>query len=95
VSELEDFGIDLTTLQQMYEQWCEGMNKSELERIYLNRPQSHGKLFTALVRTHLGHETERKSKLAIERDALEDEVERLRGLLRQHNIDPRSGGPLR
>ncbi len=94
LGELEAYGIDLDTLRHMYEQWCEGVNKSELERTYLKRPQSHGKLFTSLVRTHLGHETERTSKLALERDAPRNEVERLRALLRQHKIDPGTGRPI-
>ncbi len=50
VAELEDYGIDLDTLRAMLEDWRSGANKSELERRYLSRPESHGKLFTTLVR---------------------------------------------
>lgn len=63
----------------------------ELERRYLNKPQSHGKLFTALVREHLGIETEQKSALKGERDALADEVARLKAMLRENGIDPMTG----
>lgn len=91
MGELSDYGIDLATLRRMYELWTEGAKKSDLERRFLNKPESHGKLFTSLVREHLGIETEKKSGLAAERDALEREVIRLRALLRQHNIDPMTG----
>jgi hypothetical protein len=94
MGELESYGIDISTLREMYELWCEGANKSELERRYLGRPQSHGKLFTTLVREHLGVETEQKSHLKAERDALSAEVVRLKGLLRENGIDPESGRPL-
>lgn len=86
--ELEQFGIDRDTLQRMYDEWVQGAKKSDLERRYLGKPESHGKLFTALVREHLGIETERRSNLAAERDALLHENERLRALLRARGIDP-------
>ena len=89
--ELSELGIDLETVRRMYDDWCTGAKKSDLERRYLNKPESHGKLFSALVRDHLGIETERRSTLTEERDALRREVSRLRTLLRQHGIDPTSG----
>lgn len=70
----------------MYDEWVRGANKSDLERRYLDRPQSHGKLFTSLVREHLGIETERRSGLAQERDELRRENTRLRELLSRHGI---------
>lgn len=91
MGELETYGIDRATLREMYELWQGGVNKSELERRYLNKPQSHGKLFTALVREHLGIETEQKSALKGERDALADEVARLKTMLRENGIDPMTG----
>ncbi len=91
MAELADYGIDLPTLQRMYDLWRQGAKKSDLERRFLNKPESHGKLFTNLVREHLGVETERQSSLAIERHALAAEVARLRAVLRQHNIDPTTG----
>jgi len=90
--DLDELGIDLTTLQRMYELWQGGAKKSDLERQFLNKPESHGKLFTKLVRQHLGIETEQKSSLKRERDALEQEVIRLRTILGSHGIDP-NGGP--
>lgn len=65
-----------------------GQQGSDLERRYLNKPESHGKLFTLLVREHLGKETEQKSPLAAERGALSAEAARLKALLRHHGIDP-------
>lgn len=93
MADLEDYGIDLDTLRQMYQQWCDGAKKSDLERRYLNKPESHGKLFTSLVRQHLGENTERKSAIAVERDGLVAEVARLRALLTAHGIDPDHGSP--
>ena len=78
---LQDYGIDMEILQRMYEEWSAGAAKSSLEIKYLDRIGSHGKLFTSLVRTHLGIETERRSKPVIEN-------ERLRRLLRKHGIAP-------
>lgn len=91
MADLSDYGISIATLREMYDQWQAGAKKSELERRYLGKPESHGKLFTTLVREHLGFETERKSGLAEERDGLRREVQRLRSLLHQHGIDPGPG----
>jgi hypothetical protein len=91
MGELSDYGIDAETLRRMYEMWCEGAKKSDLERRFLNKPESHGKLFTTLVREHLGIETEKRSTLTAERDELRREVARLKTLLRQHGIDPTTG----
>jgi hypothetical protein len=88
MADLADYGIDIDTLKLMYQEWCDGAKKSDLERRYLNKPESHGKLFTSLVRQHLGENTERKSAIAKERDALVAEVARLRELLTVHGIDP-------
>ena len=87
MSELEDFGIDLDTLRVMLDEWRGGAKKSELERRYLNRPESHGKLFTTLVRRHLGIETERRSTQSARLAELESELARLRELLAAHGID--------
>jgi hypothetical protein len=84
MGELESYGIDKATLQQMYDEWLAGAKKGALEERYLGRTSSHGKLFTSLVRAHLGHETERRSRLAAENA-------RLRGLLQRHGIDPDDG----
>ncbi len=81
MASLDDYGIDLDTLRRMYREWKDGASKSSLEIKYLGKVESHGKLFTSLVRTHLGIETERRSKTALEN-------ERLRRLLRKHGIDP-------
>jgi hypothetical protein len=91
VGDLSEYGIDITTLRRMYDEWCDGATKSALERRHLNKPESHGKLFTSLVRTHLGIETERRSSLTDERDDLRGEVARLRALLDRHGIDPDGG----
>lgn len=88
MAELSDYGIDMATLRRMYDEWCAGAKKSHLERKYLNKPESHGKVFTNLVRTHLGIETERRSTLHDERDSLRKEVARLRRLLADYGIDP-------
>lgn len=92
MGELGDYGITLEVLRQMYDEWCQGATKSDLERRYLNKPESHGKLFTSLVREHLGIETEKQAPITAERDHLRREVERLTALLRQHGIDPRTEG---
>lgn len=95
MADLTDYGIDLPTLRHMYELWCDGAKKSDLERRFLNKPESHGKLFSGLVREHLGIETERRSGLTTERDELAREVRRLSALLREHGIDPNAGGDAR
>ena len=83
MSELSKYGIDETTLRQMYEEWHSGTPKSTLEARYLGKSSSHGKVFTGLVRRYLGIETERRSSLA-------SENKRLRALLEAHGIDPDS-----
>jgi hypothetical protein len=80
---LSGYGITLEELKEMHQRWKNGEAKSTLEIEYLGRTGSHGKLFTSLIRTHLGIETERKSKTVIEN-------ERLRVLLRSHGINPDS-----
>lgn len=91
MKDLVEFGIGLDDLQAMYQEWCNGSKKSALERKYLDKPESHGKLFSALVRDHLGIETERRSTLKDQNIWLEGENERLRRLLRANGIDPESG----
>lgn len=91
MSDLADYGIDLPTLRRMYDEWRDGATKSELERRYLHKPESHGKLFSTLVRNHLGIETERRSSASDEIAQLRTENERLRALLRTHGIDPEEG----
>lgn len=85
--DLADYGIDVAVLRQMYDEWCAGAKKSHLERKYLNKPESHGKLFTSLVRQHLGVETEVRSSLTEENARLRAENARLRALLRQHGLE--------
>lgn len=87
MGELADYGIDIATLRAMYDEWRAGAKKSHLERKYLDKPESHGKLFSSLVREHLGIETEQRSHLTDERDQLAAEVQRLTQLLRAHGID--------
>jgi hypothetical protein len=96
MADLAAYGIDLDTLRRMYDAWCAGAKKSELERRYLNAPQSHGKLFSSLVREHLGIETERRAPQTERVAELEAEVQRLRELLRARGVDtdnaPSGGG---
>ena len=80
-ADLASYGIDKAILERMYQEWLEGARKGALEERYLGKTTSHGKLFTALVREHLGHETERRSRLAAENA-------RLRAMLRENGIDP-------
>jgi len=82
---LEDYGIDLETLKQMYAEFQAGANKSDLERRYLDRPQSHGKVFSTLVRRYLHVETEKRSSLS-------KENARLKAMLREHGINPGKPG---
>ena len=91
MGDLSEYGITREVLQEMYDLWRQGAKKSDLERRYLDKPESHGKLFSSLIREHLGIETERKSHLTAERDELVREVARLQALLRLHGIDPTSG----
>ena len=71
----------------MYDEWRAGASKSALERRYFDRGESHGKLFTALVKQELGVDTERASRLGEEIRLLREENARLRAeneaLLRQ------------
>lgn len=86
--DLAELGIDVDTVRQIFDEWRQGAKKSALERKYLDKPESHGKLFSSLVREHLGIETERRSTLTDRNVWLEGENERLRALLRLHGIDP-------
>lgn len=86
--DLSDYGIDLATLGRMYDDWKDGAPKSELERRYLGKSESHGKLFSGLVRRHLGVETERSHplvkenrRLTVRIKELENENRRLRNQL--------------
>jgi hypothetical protein len=92
MADLKDYGIDLVTLQSMYDQWCAGAKKSHLERTYLSEPESHGKVFSSLVREHLGVETEVRSPLAAENARLGDENARLRERLARAGIAPGEEG---
>ena len=89
MGELNDLGIDIDTLRTMYDQWCGGATKSSLERDYLEAPQSHGKLFSRLVRDHLGVETEKRSSQSDRIAELEREVERLNQILQSHGLSSR------
>jgi hypothetical protein len=77
----------------MYEQRRAGATKSQLERDYLNAPQSHGKLFSALVREHLSVEIEKRSPQSERIAELERAVSRLTRQLRGHGIKPDEAGP--
>ena len=48
MAELEDYGIDLDTLRQMYQEYQSGAAKSQLERRYLGKSESHGKVLSCL-----------------------------------------------
>jgi hypothetical protein len=79
---LEDYGLDLPTLEVMYSEWkVGGRSKSAIERRYIGKSTHHGKLFTKLVREYLHLETERTSSLKLEN-------QRLRSLLQSHGINP-------
>lgn len=75
--DFEALGIDRSVVAAMYAEWCAGAPKSALERRYLGKAESHGKLFSALVREVLGVETERPSRLRAENARLRAEVARL------------------
>jgi len=72
--DLAALGIDRATVARMYADWQAGASKSELERRYLGKGESHGKLFSALVRQELGIETERASPLSARFAELEAEL---------------------
>ena len=91
MGELGAYGTDLDTPRTMYKLWRSGDKRSDLERRFLGKPESHGKLFIGLVREQLGIETETKSPLKAERDVLVAEVAQLKALLREHGIDPTTG----
>lgn len=79
--DLAALGIDRATVARMYAEWQAGASKSELERRYLGKGESHGKLFSALVRQELGIETERRSPLSARAAELEAELDRCRAEL--------------
>jgi hypothetical protein len=81
MTDLEGYGIDMATLREMHARWQQGASKSSLEIEYLGKVESHGKLFSSLVRRYLGIETEKRSSGALE-------IDRLRRLLHAHGIDP-------
>jgi adenylosuccinate lyase len=81
--DLAEYGITIQTLQSMLEEWQRGVPKSTIERRYLGKSTHHGKLFTRLVREFLHVNTEHVHPLRLE-------VDRLRGLLVAHGIDPDS-----
>ena len=61
----------------MYAEWKEGAPKSDLERRYLSKSGSHGKLFSSLVRRYLGIETERSHPLVKENRVLTQRIKEL------------------
>lgn len=87
MAELADYGITEETLAQMYAEWQAGVPKSRLEEKYLKKTESHGTLFSGLVRRYLGKETERAHPLSAEVARLREENERLRQLLKRHAIE--------
>ena len=76
--DLDALGIDREGVQRMYDEWQAGASKSALERRYFDKGESHGKLFTALVKQELGVDTERASRLGEEIRLLREENARLR-----------------
>jgi hypothetical protein len=62
----------------MYDEWAGGASKSALERKHLGKGESHGKLFTALVKQELGIDTEQASRQRQENQRLREENEGLR-----------------
>ncbi len=55
-----------------------GASKSALEGSYFDKGESHGKLFTALVKQEMGIDTERASRQREELQCLGEENARLR-----------------
>lgn len=86
MADLDDYGISQAELETMYAEFLNGVSKSELERKYLGKPESHGKLFSSLVLRYLGIETEKRSPQS-------REVERLQRLVRSLGADPRRADP--
>jgi hypothetical protein len=78
VPDLDALWIDRAFVQRMYDEWQAGASKSALERRYFDKGESHGKLFTALVKQELGVDTERASRLGEEIRLLREENARLR-----------------
>lgn len=75
--DLDALGIDRDGVRRMYDELQAGASKSALERRYFDKGESHGKLFTALVRQELGVDTERASRLGEEIRLLREENARL------------------
>jgi hypothetical protein len=96
--DLDALGIDRATVERMYDEWRAGASKSALERRWLGKGESHGKLFSALVREVLGIETERPSRLSEEVARLRAENARLRAenaeLRDRLAMAERAGGPI-
>jgi hypothetical protein len=81
---LERYGIDEAILREMYQTWLDGdLSKSALEQRYLGTSSHHGKLFTRLVRQHLGIETGKQHAMSRRNELLMREVGRLRRLVEQ------------
>jgi hypothetical protein len=78
VPDLAALGIDRQTVDRMYAEWQAGASKSELERRYLGKGDSHGKMFTALVKQEFGVDTEHASPLRREIQRLREENNQLR-----------------
>jgi hypothetical protein len=76
--DLDALGIDRAVVEKMYAEWQAGAAKSALERRYLDKGESHGKLFTALVKQELGVDTERASHPREEIHRLREEIKELR-----------------
>lgn len=76
--DLDALGVDRTVVERMYEEWQAGASKNALERRYFDKGESHGKLFTALVKQELGVDTERASRLGEEIHRLREENARVR-----------------